>query len=156
MTEPATPVQTSDHSAAKVEAALHTQKPVTQGCGRVFGETIHFDKNTMSDRTSQPALEFTFPQLAARLLPASRRHQRGRAENDPNPAGSACRSRLRCRVWRTAGCFEPRLRWISPTRCVPRRAAEGDARFKRQGRSAAGLHRCRGAERRGGSQVGAN
>jgi hypothetical protein len=45
---------------SKVERSASTQKPVTQGCGRVFGETIHFDKNTMPDRTSQLALELLF------------------------------------------------------------------------------------------------
>jgi hypothetical protein len=43
-----------------LNAALQTQKPVTQGCGRAFGETIHFDKNTMPDRTSQLVLELLF------------------------------------------------------------------------------------------------
>jgi hypothetical protein len=60
MTEPAAPIQTSNHSAAKVERCASTQKPVTHGCGRVLGETIHFHKNTMSDRTSQPAFELLF------------------------------------------------------------------------------------------------
>jgi hypothetical protein len=52
--------QRSNHSAAKVERCASTQKPVTQGCGRVLGETIHFDKNTTPDRTSQLAFELLF------------------------------------------------------------------------------------------------
>jgi hypothetical protein len=35
-----------------------TQKPAAHGCGRVSGETNHFDKNTMVDWTSQPEFEF--------------------------------------------------------------------------------------------------
>jgi hypothetical protein len=34
-----------------------TQKPAAHFCGRVFGEAIHFDRNTTSDRTGQAKFE---------------------------------------------------------------------------------------------------
>jgi len=35
-----------------------TQKPVAHFCGRVLGETNHFEQNTMVDRTGQAGFEF--------------------------------------------------------------------------------------------------
>jgi hypothetical protein len=36
-----------------VACAASTQKPATQGCGRVLGVTNHFDENTTTHWTSQ-------------------------------------------------------------------------------------------------------
>jgi hypothetical protein len=37
--------------------ATLTQKPAAHFCGRVSGEAIHFEQNTMFDRTSQTKFE---------------------------------------------------------------------------------------------------
>jgi hypothetical protein len=40
-----------------------TQKPAAHRCGRVLGETIDFEQNTMVDRTGQPKCEFFIHRL---------------------------------------------------------------------------------------------
>jgi hypothetical protein len=41
-------------------SAAPTQKPAAQFCGRVLVEAIHFEQNTMFDRTSQTKFEVFF------------------------------------------------------------------------------------------------
>jgi hypothetical protein len=40
--------------------AVQIQKPAARFCGRVLGEAIHFEQNTMFDRTSQMKIEVFF------------------------------------------------------------------------------------------------
>jgi hypothetical protein len=55
----------SIHTAhVRNDAPSSTQKPAAHFCGRVLGETIHFDQNTTPDRTGQAKFEFSFPQAA--------------------------------------------------------------------------------------------
>jgi hypothetical protein len=37
---------------------MPAQKPAAHRCRRVFGETIHFEENTMVDRTGQVVFDF--------------------------------------------------------------------------------------------------
>src|SRR3981189_318380 len=48
-----------NHASAMMAAVVigPTQKPAAHCCGRVLGETIHFDENTTSDRTGQAKFE---------------------------------------------------------------------------------------------------
>ena len=46
-----------------VDRRTTTQKPAAHGCGRVLGETNHFEQNTMVDRTSQADFEFFIHRL---------------------------------------------------------------------------------------------
>jgi hypothetical protein len=48
-----------------------TQKPAAHCCGRVLGETIHFEQNTMVDRTGQPKCEFFIHRLFGLEKPCS-------------------------------------------------------------------------------------
>jgi hypothetical protein len=42
---------------ADVDRYALTQKPAAHCCGRALGETIHFEQNTMIDRTGQAEFE---------------------------------------------------------------------------------------------------
>jgi hypothetical protein len=43
---------------ADVDRYALTQKPAAHCCERALGETIHFEQNTMVDRTGQADFEF--------------------------------------------------------------------------------------------------
>ena len=81
-----------------------TQKPVTQGCGRVSGGTIDVDENTMPDRTSQPGFELLLHSTWDGLpVPRpSQRHHRTNARGRPTPLHAS---------WPGLGPGHPRLLW---------------------------------------------
>jgi hypothetical protein len=57
---------------ADVDRRAPTQKPAAHGCGRALGETIHFEQNTMVDRTSQGGVRIFYPQGVASRSPDKR------------------------------------------------------------------------------------
>jgi hypothetical protein len=93
-----------------------TQKPATQGCGRVLGETNYFDENTTTHWTSQASFDFL---IHRRWITAHRGMMAGRGPPTPSRQGGrdpncvtfssarsatrSCWSRSHDRRWRRFG-----------------------------------------------------